>query len=88
MATPGPVCKLCSAAVTRGDQRRNLGSPSSKHVVDMLMELLQGLFPQHVLPELTAKMQRSFLCRACFRSVEKLIEVNKSMQELKGNLEV
>ena len=83
-AAPVPSCKVCCKLLPNSRERRNLTSAASASVVAMIKEICSNL-------SLSAEnfvVQMPFLCRPCFRRVDRLITLKKELQELQTNLEV
>ncbi len=75
---------MCSVAVTKCDQRRNLANPASQHVVATFVEFVGQLYPQWTVAFPT---NDSFACLPCFRSLEKLLKLRKNAREIESKLE-
>ena len=83
-AAPVPSCKVCCKLLPNSRERRNLTTAASASVVAMIKEICSNL-------SLSAEnfvVQMPFLCRPCFRRVDRLITLKKELQELQTNLEV
>lgn len=74
---------VCSDKIPDSRERRRLRGGSCREVYEVY-EVVTGLSPDAVLPA------NSYVCRKCFRSVEKLIKLRKDAgsleQELKTKL--
>ena len=86
MATSGGSlrCRACSTPVQRPEQRRNLASSASQHVVPVLKGIVERLHPRRVL---TLPANDAFVCRSCFTSLEKLIKLKNDVGEMERKLE-
>ena len=82
MATPlPPVCILCSSILAGSENRRKLHSRSSKHIHILLLSgLVEELYPHAVV---TIIHPKSFVCRQCFRGLEKLSVLRKDVERKK-----
>ena len=83
-AAPVPSCKVCCKLLPNSRERRNLTTAASASVVAMIKEICSNLSlsAEHFV------VQMPFLCRPCFRRVDRLITLKKELQELQTNLEV
>ena len=74
-----PSCALCSSALLNATQRTLLHSKKTCHVLRTLCAVAAELFTDSggdaIFPH------GSYLCRACVRAVEKVINLRKSLED-------
>lgn len=85
MAIAVPRCLVCSIHLEDPRTRRNLTTESSSTVAQLINELLIRT-ENEVAVDLFTKKSR-FLCRRCFGSFHKFLELSQKLKELDGNLE-
>ena len=66
-------CSCCGEGVANVKNRRNLCNDSSKHTIPVLREILSGVCEEWV---------GSYLCRGCFRDIEKIIKMRRDIDVL------
>lgn len=83
-SSSAPLCRACSVAVLSSSCRRNLNGIASANVVAVLMQLNERLGVSGV----NFRGKNSFVCRPCFRSIEKLVYLRRTIQEMENKIEV
>ena len=78
------VCKVCSSPVPNHTNRRKLSSAASGRVAETLSEICDKL---RICSD-NLRGQRSFLCRPCFRMIEKLVNLRNQTLEVQAKIEV
>ena len=75
-------CVACSEITATN--RRKLYSDATRHVVPVLCEIASKVYPgSSVIPSESEKAT-AYLCKACFRSVEKLIKLRQDAVQLEA----
>ena len=78
------VCKVCSSPVPNPTNRRKLSSAASGRVAETLSEICDKL---RICSD-NLRGQRSFLCRPCFRMIEKLVNLRNQTLEVQAKIEI
>ena len=80
-----PKCGVCLVAVPRSDLRRNIASASSRRVTAALKDFLERQWPQMTVTSVP-EHGYSFVCLQCFRSLEKLLKLRESIEDIEKKL--
>ena len=75
-------CVLCLVEVAKSSLRRRINSASTQHVIPVLQEVGSNLFPCCEPHRLIPPGDDVFLCRSCFRHLEKLLTLRREVREL------
>lgn len=79
-------CIVCLTEVPKSSLRRRLNSASSKHVASALHGVGSRAFNDRVPDGLLPNTDDTFVCRPCFRNVEKLLRLKREVSELELEL--
>ena len=79
-------CTVCLQELPKSTTRRRLNSDATKHVVPVLRELAGRSFQAECVSALLPCSDDVFLCRACFRKAERLLQLRKEMCGLECQL--
>ena len=80
-----PLCLICSILLEDTGKRRNLTTESSSKVAQLVKKLLGRVHPENSIAMFMQKSQ--FVCRKCFASFNKVLELSQKLKELEDNLQ-
>ena len=77
-------CMSCGQDIsTQSKDRRKLSSPTSQEVCRVLMDVVMEV---HVLDVMEyRRIANGYVCKRCFRSLEKLVRMRAELKECTGN---